>query len=70
MGLWTDGVATKNDPVLAATLTFPDLSAQSAEGIDLLGAFTQELHFEVLDGVLVIHDVLVKDSPILIRLRD
>lgn len=70
MGLWTDGVATENDPGVAATLTFPDLSAQSAEGIDLLGAFTQELHLGVLDGALAIHDVLVKDYPILIRLRD
>jgi len=66
--LWTDGVAVDDDPGVPATLTFPNLSAQKVIGIDVLHGFEQELVIEMVDGHLVIRDLLVKDYPIILRL--
>lgn len=66
--LWTDGVAVDDDPGTPATLVFPRLSAQKVMGIDVLHGFEQELITDAEDGNLVIHNLLVKDYPIILRL--
>ena len=66
--LWTDGVAVEDDPGVQTTLTFPGLSSQEVTGIDVLNGFEQEMITDVEGGALVIHDLLVKDYPIILRL--
>jgi len=68
--LWTDGVAVDYDPGVPATLTFPGASAQKVIGIDVLHGFEQELITEMVNGNLVIQDLLVKDYPIILRFID
>jgi hypothetical protein len=68
--VWTNGVAVEDDPGISATLTFPGTSAQKVIGIDVLHGFEQELINEAVGGNLVIHDLLVKDYPIILRLID
>jgi len=66
--LWTDGVAVDDDPGVPSTLTFPGTSAQKVIGIDVLHGFEQELIIENENGDLVIHNFLIKDYPIILRL--
>jgi len=66
--LWTDGVASEDDPGVQTTLTFPGLSAQEVTGVDVLNGVEQEMITDVEGGALVIHDLLVKDYPIILRL--
>ena len=68
--LWTDGIAVDDDPGVKATLTFQDISAQEVVGIDVLHGFEQQLNIEYEEGNLVVHDFLVKDYPIFLRLKN
>ncbi len=68
--LWTHGAAVDDDPGVTTKLTFPDLSAQKVEGIDVLNGFEQELIIETENGNMVIGGLLVKDYPIILRLID
>lgn len=68
LALWTDGVAVDYDPGIEATLTLPGFSAQKVVCIDVLNSFEQELVTHVEDRNLVIHNLLVKDYPIILRL--
>ncbi len=68
LAVWTDGVAQDNDPGVPATITFPGLVAESVVGIDVLHGFEQELVLEIVDESTVVHDLLVKDYPIILRL--
>lgn len=70
IALWTDGVAVDDDPGIEATLTIQGLSAQKVVGIDVLHGFEQELVISTEDGNTVIHNLLVKDYPIILRLSD
>ena len=67
VALWTDGVAVEEDPGVPATLTLPGLSAQKVVGIDVLNGFEQQIITSMEDGNVVIHDLLVKDYPIVLR---
>jgi len=67
VALWTDGVAVEDDPGISTTLTFPGLSAQEVIGMDVLYGFEQQLMVEIENGNLVVHDLLVKDYPIILR---
>lgn len=67
--LWTNGTAVKKDPGIATTLTFPDFIAEKVIAFDVLNGFRQKLIMQQEGGNLVIRDLLVKDYPILIRLR-
>jgi len=67
LALWTDGVAVEEDPGVPATLTLPGLSAQKVVGIDVLHCFEQQMITSMEDGNVVIHDLLVKDYPIILR---
>jgi hypothetical protein len=66
--LWTNGEAVDDDPGINATLTFPDMSAEKVVGIDVLYGFEQELVFEMVDGDLVVSNLMVKDYPLILRL--
>lgn len=66
---WSDGVAEDEDPGTTVTLILPGLPAEGAVGIDVLYGVEQELITEMENGDLVIRDLLIKDYPILIRLK-
>ncbi|OGN93259.1 MAG: hypothetical protein A2Z71_01000 [Chloroflexi bacterium RBG_13_50_21] len=68
--LWTDGVAVDDDPGINATLTLPNISADEVVGIDVLYSFEQQIITTMEDGNLVMHDILVKDYPIILRFKD
>jgi hypothetical protein len=68
--LWTDDAAVEDDLGVRATLAFPDLSAQRVIGMDVFFGFEQELNSEPENGYLVIHQLLVKDNPTILRLID
>jgi hypothetical protein len=68
--LWTNGVAVEYDPGINATLTFniDDSMPIDVTGIDVLHGYTQPLEFEVNGNQLIIHDLRIKDYPIIIQL--
>jgi hypothetical protein len=68
--LWTNGAAVDDDPGVSTTLTFPGLSVRKVVGLDVLNGVEQELITETENGDLVIHKLLVKDYPIILRLID
>ncbi len=68
LAVWTHGIAVDNDPGVEATLTIPGFSASDVVGIDILNNFEQELIFEMVDGDLVIDNLMVKDYPLILRL--
>jgi hypothetical protein len=68
VALWTDGVASDEDPVIPMTLTLPALSEYEVEGIDVLYGYLQSLNTSEESGSLIIRDLLVKDYPIILRL--
>jgi hypothetical protein len=70
LAVWSDGVAADDDTGVPATLTFPGTSAQKVIGINVLHGFEQELIIEMVDGKLVIRDLLIKDYPIILRFRN
>jgi hypothetical protein len=69
VALWTDGVAVDDDPGVATTLTFfPASTIHQVTGIDTLYSFEQPLVTQTVNGNLLVHDFLVKDYPIILRL--
>jgi len=70
IAFWAHGVAVDDDPGIEATVTLPDLSAVKATAIDVLHGFEQELVTNAEDGSLVIHNLLIKDYPLIIRLSE
>jgi len=70
VALWTDGIAVEDDPGIESPLTIPGFSASEVVGIDILNSFEQGLITETENGDLVIHNLLVKDYPIIIHLSD
>lgn len=70
VAFWTDGVAVDEDPGVKATLIAHGFSPQKVMGIDVLNGFEQQLVVNIENGNLLIHNLLVKDYPIIIRLTD
>jgi hypothetical protein len=68
--VWNENVAVDYDAGISSTITFADTSVQKVIGIDVLHGFEQELIFEIENGNLVIHNFLIKDYPIILRLVD
>lgn len=68
IALWTDGVAVDDDPGISLTLTLPGFVGWKATGIDVLNGFEQELMTSKENGNLIVHNFLIKDYPIIIRL--
>jgi hypothetical protein len=69
VAVWRHTKVSEFDPGIEATLTIPNTTASKVVAIDLLYNMEQELNFEIVDGDLVIENLLVKDYPILIRLE-
>jgi hypothetical protein len=68
VAIWNHVDIADEDTAIAATLTFPGLSAKKVIGIDVLNGFEQELVTKPENGNLVIRNLLIKDYPIIIRL--
>ena len=67
VALWANGAAVEEDFGLESTLTISNISAENVIRIDVLHGFEQELVTEIIDGDLVVRDLLVKDYPIIIK---
>jgi hypothetical protein len=67
VALWTDGIAADFDPGITTTVTLPGLTDHTVTGVDILHGYEQELIASEEDRDLVIHDLLVKDYPIILR---
>ena len=67
VAVWSDINIADEDAATSTTLTFPGLSAQQVVGVDILNGFEQELITEVVDGKLVIRNLLIKDYPLVIQ---
>lgn len=68
VALWTDGVAVDDDPGIEAILTFPGFSAGKVIAIDILDGIEQQIIADNVDGNLIIHNLLVKDYPFILRI--
>jgi hypothetical protein len=68
IALWNDGVAVDDDPGVLAVVTLSGYSGWKAMGIDTLNGFEQKLIASNINGDLVIHDLLIKDYPIIVLL--
>ena len=67
LALWTDGVAADVDLGVKAAVTIPGLSARTTTAVDVVYGFGKEIQTASEGGDLVIRDLLVKDSPIVLR---
>ena len=68
LAVWRNGPAVENDIGTVSTLRIGDVSASNVTGINVFYGFEQELIAENVDNDLVIHDLLVKDYPIFIKI--
>ncbi len=68
LAVWRDGAAVEEDPGVAATLTFPGLSASGVTAIDPLDGYEQQLIMSDADGCVVVRNLLVRDYPLILRL--
>lgn len=68
LAIWTDGAAVEDDPGIPLTITFPDFSAERVTGLDVLDGIEQQIVTEDEGGNLVIHSLLVKDYPVILRI--
>lgn len=66
--IWSDNVATDEYPGTPSVIGFPGFSGWNATGIDVLNGFEQELVTSNEYGDLIIHDLMIKDYPIVIKL--
>jgi hypothetical protein len=69
VGVWRHTKVSEYDPGIEATLTLPNTTASKVVAIDLLYNMEQELNFEIVEGDLVVENLLIKDYPILIVLE-
>ena len=70
--LWTNDAAVEYDPGVNATLTFTfeEGTPKSVTGIDAIYGYAQPLEFEVDRSSVIIHDLWVKDYPIILKFSD
>jgi hypothetical protein len=69
VALWSDGIALEIDPGINSEVVISGLVAENVTGIDILIGIKQELIFSHERGSLVIRDLLVKDYPIILRIK-
>ena len=68
VAFWRNGTVVEEDEGEKHTLTVNDSAAKKVVGVDVIQGFEQELTFELVDGNLVVNDLLVKDYPIFLRI--
>ena len=67
IALWINDDAVEEDPGISTSLNVQNLSAYQVIGIDVFQGLEQELDFEIEDGQLFIHHLLVRDYPIFVK---
>lgn len=70
IALWTNGIASDDDPGVETTVTIPGVSDRYIIGIDLMSGLKQDLITEMENGNLVIRNLMVKDYPTIIKIID
>jgi parallel beta-helix repeat protein len=70
IALWADGVATDVDLGSEATVIVSGITAETTTVTDVVYGFEKELITDADGGNLVIRDLLVKDSPFVLRLSE
>ena len=70
ISVWINDIGTEEDQNLKSVITIPGVTASRVVGIDPMYGFEQELNFQIVDGNLVVENLLIKDYPILIRLEN
>lgn len=68
LAIWRNGTASEDDIGIPSTLTIADISASSVTGINVLNGFEQELIAETADNDIVIHNLMLKDYPLFIKI--
>jgi hypothetical protein len=56
------------DTAVPATILLPGFTGHKAYGIDLLSGYRQELNASVEGSNLAVHDLLIRDYPLFVRL--
>jgi hypothetical protein len=70
VALWRDSVAVDDDPGMEAILILKGFSSHQVIGINPLGGFEQQL-ITITDGDdIIIHGLLVRDHPIILRVTE
>ena len=69
IALWSNGIAADEDPGVQANLRLRGFSVTSVEGIDIRNGMEHEILTSAQNGDLMIRNLLVKDYPIILRLR-
>jgi len=70
IALWNDNAAIDQDDGVLSQLIIPDSVDWSVTGIDILNGFEQQLISSRENGNLIVHNLLIMDYPILIRLSN
>jgi len=70
ISVWINDIGTEEDQNVESVVTIPGVTATRVVAIDPMYGFEQELNFEIVDGDLVIENLMVKDYPILIKFSD
>lgn len=68
LAVWRNGPVVEEDIGTVSTLTIADVSTSTVTGINVFYGFEQGLVAETADNNLVIHNLLVKDYPIFIKI--
>ena len=69
VAVWANDIGVEVDPGIESVVTIPGITASKVFGIDPIYGYEQELNFKIVDGDLVIENLMVKDYPILIRIE-
>ena len=69
IALWTDGTAVDDDSGVSADLIINDISSEEVIGIDVLESYQQSITTSNENGNLVINDLIVRDYPLVIKIK-
>ncbi len=69
LAVWREGPAVDEDSGVECILSVAGISPKIVEAVDILEGVTQELLFESENEVLCIRGLLLRDYPLLLRLR-
>ena len=70
VALWRDSVAVDDDPGIEAILVLRGFSSHKVIGINPLGGFEQQLITSTDGNDIIIHGLLMRDYPIVLRVTD
>ncbi len=70
LAFWLPGEGTDDFPDIKSDVIIPQLKCRQAVGIDVLNGTEQELRILTAGGKTILEGMLVKDYPIIVRLRE